>query len=182
MTDLIMVNGEAADVPAILASKWGKQPAAGYNTGGWPVEWTAKDYGEFARHISIDQQPAIDPATVRGARCRDFEPRAAGAASAGLWLEERERGDHFEQSTAYCSLEEVPAVMGAAAAGALEVPRWWLAWWWNRPGHPTRDQVLAELRRLTGVELPPDRLWACQYRSDPQWELSVVYGTPDFDR
>lgn len=199
MSDVIMVNTISADVPAVLASRYGRDPAAGYVTGGGDIEWTEGQFAEFARKIRIDQQAGVDPAVARIARCKDVETGAGRAEDVPPFLEARRPLQTYPMTTVYCNLATVPAVLNAtsqflavpedsanpatlAQRALLAVPRWWLAWWQTGAGIPTRDQVLAELHRLTGVELPLERLWACQYRSDPQWELSVVYGAPDFDR
>ena len=58
--------------------------------------------------------------------------------------------------------------------------RWWLAWYWERAGEPTALQVVDELQRLTGTTVPAARVWACQYASYSQWDLSTVYGPLDW--
>jgi hypothetical protein len=180
MTLPIMVNGEAGDIPAILASKYAHHPAAGYVTGGWPIEWSEKDFGLFARKIRIAQSAQFQVDDDTTARALDVEPGAAGAAMWPGFFQSRRRP---EIATAYCSLVEVPAVIEVCKLSGIKLPpRWWPAWWWGERGYPSRGTVLVELHRLTGVELDPESLWGCQFQNDRDWQLSVVYGKPDFDR
>lgn len=179
MTELIMINGEAIDVPAMLASKYGHCPAAGYVTGGWPIEWTEADFQKFARKMRIDQS-ASPETSGNDARCYDVETGAGKPQYVRRFIESRSPAIE-SIATIYCALETVPSVIQAVGSIA-EIPRFWLAWFWNRPGFPTVAQVLAELDMLTGVALPEHKLWACQAKSYAQYELSAVYGNPDFDR
>ena len=50
----------------------------------------------------------------------------------------------------------------------------------RRAGEPTALQVVDELQRLTGTTVPAARVWACQYASYSQWDLSTVYGPLDW--
>ena len=170
----IMVDGISADVPAIHA-RWPGNPVAVPVNGIYA--WSPAQEHLFARKMRFSVE-AGQPMAARVARGLDVERFAARPADVPSFLFERERAGHAD-ATIYCNLSTVPDVL---AAGELDVPRWWLAWYWGRPGHPSAAQMLAELHRLTGVDLPPERLWACQYASFAQWDLSVVYGPEDFSR
>ena len=175
----LMVDGTTFDVPAILQRFGSATPVAGYVTG-QGVEWLDTQFALFSRKIRIAQSwlPDVDDASI--ARCLDME---TGAATANDWPGFYDsRGDRA-RATAYNDLSNVPATVRACEAAQVPLPpRWWLAWWWNRPGYPTVAQVLAELKRLTGVELDPQTVWAIQYADKGPYDLSRVYGLPDFSR
>lgn len=182
MTPIVMVDGISLDVP-VIHQRFPGHPVAGYVTGGYPIEWTPAQFAGFTRKIRIAQRLEPDIALV--ARAFDVERRTDGiwsippAALPGL-LNQRQAAGHSD-GTVYCDLYDVPAVLNAVG-GSQIVPRWWLAWYWGHRGFPTVDQVLAELKALTGAELPPERIWAVQARNYPQYDLSAVYGVPDFSR
>lgn len=175
---VLMMDCVADDVPALHARYPGR-PVAGYVTGGPGIEWTEPQFDLWARKVRICQQPADAPAAAE-ARVIDVERGAARAADVSRFISLREQAGH-DDATVYCSLETVPAVL-TAVQNAHMVPRWWLAWWWNRPGHPSAAQVLGELQQLTGVALPPASLWGTQFRNHAQWDTSVIYGPDDFSR
>ncbi len=154
--------------------------AAGYITGGPGLEWTEAQFGLFARKMRILQRPGL-PGEAAQARAIDIERGAAVAGDVPKFLADRAAAGHHD-GTVYCDLSNVPSVLGAVGGDLMAVPRWWLAWWWGHPGQPTILQVISELRALTGIDLPPDRLWAVQYVNHQFWDTSVVYGTPDFSR
>lgn len=176
----LMVDCIAADIPAVRAAGLGHLPAAGYVTGGWPIEWAESDFDLFTRKIRIAQSfdLAADDASI--ARVLDVELGAARPAWWPLfWAARTNKAD----ATCYCSLDTVPAVVAACQAASIPPPsRWWLAWYWGKPGEPTAAQVNQELGQLTGYVLEQDTIWAVQYAAYAQWDLSVVYGTPDFSR
>lgn len=176
----IMVDGISLDVPAIHA-RYPSNPVACYVNGAYA--WTSAQEALFARKIRMSIR-ARQPQAARVARGIDIEPVPeiggdAGPEDVPAFLAARVASGHAD-GTVYAALETVPVVLQHVSVAT--VPRWWLAWYWQRPGHPTAAQVLAELHRLTGVDLPPERLWACQYASYAQWDLSVVYGPEDFSR
>jgi hypothetical protein len=173
-----MINGEAIDVPAIKA-RYPHNPVAGYVSGGYPIEWSEADFALFTRKMRIYQQPFV-PGDVTDARCIDVETYAATPEDVPAFLSSR--ADQSD-STVYCSLSTVPLVLEALSSSGVSLrPRWWLAWFWNKVGQPTAQDVLDELYNLTGVTLPASSLWACQYAAYGQWDLSVVYGKQDFSR
>jgi len=176
---VIMVDGINLDVPAIHA-RWPHNPVAVPVDGMWA--WSPAQDHLFARKIHYGVLAADVPQLAHRARCLDIEARLrvggdAGARDAGPFLAERAKV--ARDGTIYCNLATVPAVV-EAAGGASAAPRWWLAWYWQRAGEPTRAQVLAELHALTGVTLEPGRLWACQYGAFGSWDLSIVYGPQDW--
>jgi hypothetical protein len=177
---VLMVDGIAADVPAIKAKFGPGTPVAGYVTGGWPVEWSEPQFAEFTRKIRIAQSFDLGVDQASMARVLDVE---TGAATPEDWPEFWESRTNKDHATCYCDLSNVPRVLQACEDAEIPEPsRFWLAWYWGKPGVPAAAQVLAELILLTGVDLEPKDLWAVQYANYAQWDLSAVYGTPDFSR
>lgn len=188
----IMADCIAADVPILLASRFGHQPAQTYVTGGWPVEWSWHQIMLFPRHIRTAQQPTGAVDDISNARELDIERWAATAAD---WPEfYRTRGQQ-ERATAYLSLETFPDLVAAChEAGIPLPPRIRFAWWWKNPDTglplpegvdvepPTVEQVIAELTRLTGLTVPARVVWACQFAHYDNWDLSKVYGPLDYAR
>lgn len=164
-----MTDGISPDAEAIHA-RYPDDPVAYYADGQWA--WSAPQVALFGRHIAI---------TVTGnlprARVLDVENGDATPQDARAWLLARARLGYAD-GTVYCDASSVAGVLDAT--GDVAVPRWWIAWYWEQPGAPSREQVLAEIIRLTSISLPPDKLWACQYATYAQWDLSAVYGQPDF--
>lgn len=173
MTLPIMVDGISPDVPAIHA-RYPNNPVACYADGEWA--WSPAQEHLFGRKIRITVENSL-PEASRYARCIDVENGAASPAHVRPFLEAH-HALGFANGTVYCSAANVRNVVEAVRG--YDIPRWWIAWYWQRPGTPSPAQVLAEVRRLTGVNLPESKLWACQYATYPQWDLSVVYGQPDF--
>lgn len=177
-----MIDCEGANVDAVLSEFGRTHPVAGYVSGGYPVEWTEPQFAEFPRKIRIYQQPWI-PGEDTTARVLDVENGAARPADWPLFYSTRQAK---YQAMPYCSLTTVPAVVDACRFDSVPYPdRWWLAWYWGEDVPPSRDQVLAELFRLTGIQLTPAKLWGCQWAAEPggqPWDLTAVYGTPDFAR
>lgn len=172
----IMVDGIRQDVAAIHA-RFPSNPVAVYVNG--EFAWTPAQEALFARKIRVSVMSG-QPLAARAARCLDVEQFAAGPGDVKRFLATRLANGH-EDGTIYCSLSTVRDVIDAAGDVNL-IPRWWLAWYWGRPGAPTQSQVRAELLRLFGVDLPAGRIWACQYVPHAQWDLSAVYGPEDFSR
>lgn len=170
-----MVDGISPDVPAIL-QRWGSgTPVACYVNGIYA--WTYGQEHEFARKIRVSVE-AGQPTAAHVARVLDVERGAARPADVEPFCAARIVAGH-EDATIYANLSTVAAI----PANVRElVPRWWLAWYWQRPGAPTAAQVLAQLARLYNVSLPPERLWACQHASYSRWDVSVVYGQQDWSR
>lgn len=174
-----MVDGVTGNVPAILRQYGSSMPVAGYVTG-TGVEWTELQFALFARKIRIAQSPVPLYDDDSPARALDVERYAADPSH---WPNFYRTRQDKAGATCYCSLYAVPDVLAqCTAAGIPPPPRWWLAWYWGRPGAPTARQVLTELERLTGVTLELSSLWAAQYANYPHWDLSKVFGVPDFSR
>lgn len=174
-----MADGVSGDAPAILARFGPNMPVACYVNGAYA--WTRGQENEFARKVRISVE-AGQPGAAKYARVIDVERGAAGPDEVPYFLHARAEAGH-DDCTVYCSLSTVPDVLRQFGDGSLTaVPRWWLAWYWGQPGQPSAARVLAELHALTGVVLPPERLWACQYVSHAQWDLSAVYGPYDWSR
>jgi hypothetical protein len=178
-TPVIMVDGISLDVP-VIQQRFPGYPVAGYVTGGYPVEWSPLQFALFSRKIRIAQSPVLAADDESQARVLDVE---TGAATPGDWPEFYASRTDKARATCYCDLSNVPLVIAACEAKETPLPaRWWLAWYWQRPSFPAMSEVLAELLTLTGVQLDPHTLWATQFAAYGQWDLSVVYGTPDFSR
>lgn len=191
MSETIMVDCIGANVPVVKSSRFRNNPAQAYVTGGGLIEWTDPQILSFARHIRTCQSPVAFVDDISDAREQDVERWAATEAD---WPEFYNSRTDKSRAQCYASLTTVPKVLAAChEAGIVNPPRWRLAWWWkNAPGipiprevdvpAPTREEVLAELHRLTGITLAPQSLWACQFAHYTDWDLSVVYGVPDFAR
>jgi hypothetical protein len=180
---VLMVDGTAADVPAIKARFGQGTPVAGYVTGGWPVEWSEPQFAEFTRKIRIAQSFDLGTDDATTARTLDVE---TGAATPEDWPAFYESRASKERATCYCDLSNVQSVLDACFEAEIpDPPRFWLPWYWGRPGAPTDLQVLEALRELAGdsaAHRVAGHLWAVQYANYAQWDLSAVYGTPDFSR
>jgi hypothetical protein len=141
--------------------------------------WLAAELRRFPAHIQIAVEPG-QPWQASEARVLDVERFDATPADVLPFINRRHQLGHND-ATIYCSLSVVPSVI--AAIGRSTLPwRLWAAWWWRKDVPPSRDQVLLELFRLTGVALAPSRLWACQWRNGADWDTSVLYGADDFTR
>lgn len=170
----IMYDGINTDAEAIFQHA-PTAPVACYINGLYA--WSPAQEALFARKIRISVEPG-QPAAARFARVIDVERGAARPVDVVPFLEMRAGLGH---GTVYCSLANVPEVQDRLQVANL-APRWWLAWYWGRPGAPSSAHVLAELERLTGRTVPAADLWACQYVSRARWDESVVYGTQDWSR
>jgi hypothetical protein len=175
MTVPTMIDGTTRDVAAIYRKFGPQQPVAGYVTGPG-VEWTDPQFALFARKIRIDQQP-MEPGRAVQARCLDVERWAATAADIEPFIEAREADGHGD-STVYASISTL-AELGISTLE--QIPRLWVAWWPNQPGPITLARLQAKLR-ASGVSVPDEQVWAWQYASYAEWDVSAVFGTPDFAR
>ena len=182
---VIMMDGVSADVSQILAwqDRHGKRPVGAPGDGLY--EWTRYQLDSFTGHIRYSVL-ADNPGIARYCRVKDVEATRrlrgdAGPQDAPDFLMERADFGHHD-GTIYANLTTIPAVVTACEGAQVAVPRWWIAWWWGRPGYPTVAEVLAELKALTGVELDPRTVWAIQAHSYVFADFSAVYGTPDFSR
>ena len=169
----IMYDGINTDAAAIHAHA-PTAPVACYING--LFAWSPAQEHLFARKIRISVM-AGQPDAAKYARVLDVERGDARPADVPAFLNVRDTVK--PNGTVYCSLAAVPSVL--AVLGGRRT-RWWLAWYWGRPGHPSAAQVLAQLEAETGETIPADDLWACQYVSRAQWDESVIYGVEDFSR
>ena len=169
----VMYDGINGDASAIHARAPGA-PVACYING--EFTWSPAQEAMFGRKIRISVEPG-QPDAARYARVLDVERFDAGPADVPPFLEVRDTIK--PNGTVYCSLATVPSVLDVLG---LRRPRWWLAWYWGRPGAPSAAQVLAELQRVTSETIPAADLWACQYAEHTQWDLSAVYGAQDWSR
>lgn len=181
---VLMADGVAQDARAIRARFGPHMPVALPVDGAYA--WSLFDEDLVARKIRYSVM-AGSPTVAKIARVKDVEARIrvggdAGPADVPDFLNYRLHEYGHDDGTVYSSLTTVPAVIQVCDAHDVHIPRWWLAWYWQQPGEPTREQVLAELERLTGIVLDPETLWGCQYASYGQWDLSVIYGEQDFSR
>ena len=177
----IMAVGINLDVAAIRARFGPGMPVAVPVDGQWA--WSPAQDHEFSRKIHYGVLAGRPDWLAARARCLDIESRwrvggDAGAQDAAPFLAARAKIAPHD-GTIYCNLSTVPAVV-RAVGGVEAVPRWWLAWYWERAGEPTALLVVDELQRLTGTTVPAARVWACQYASYSQWDLSTVYGPLDW--
>ena len=169
----VMYDGIAADAAAIHAHAPGA-PVACYINGLYT--WSPAQESMFGRKIRISVM-AGQPNAAKYARVLDVESGDATPADVPAFMAARDAIS--SNGTVYCSLLTVPDVLSALGARR---PRWWLAWYWNRPGAPDAAQVNDELHAMTGHTLPVEDIWACQYASHLQWDQSIVYGAQDWSR
>lgn len=102
----------------------------------------------------------------------------------------------------YCSINPGPpygvaqVVAATEAAQQRPVERWWIAWYptidqimltgkpslgqYNGAPIPSKEAVLAEIKKLTGIVLEPGTLWACQFASFATFDASIVYQDPQW--
>ena len=95
------------------------------------------------------------------------------------FVDHRHAAGHHD-ATIYADLSTIRSLVPAVIE---RVPRWWVAWYWGKPGRPSRAQVHAQLAEAH-PGLDPATIWACQYQGGDAhpWDLSVVYGPEDFSR
>lgn len=182
---VIMMDGVAADVPAIAAWQRSHYRGPVAAPGDGLYEWTSQELAQFPGHVRYSVL-ADAPGIAKTCRVKDVEAARrlrgdAGAQDAPGFLLERADFGHGD-GTIYADLFTVPAVVTACEQAQVRVPRWWLAWWWGRPGYPTVAEALAYLKALTQVELDPATIWAIQAHSYSWADFSAVYGPYDFTR
>lgn len=196
MANLIMADCIAADVPVLKRSRFANNPVQAYVTGGGDVEWSELQILSFARHIRTCQSPVIGIDDISDAREGDVERWAMTPED---WPDFYETRTDKLRATCYASLLTVPAVLEACLLAQIPPPpRWRLAWWWKNEVDssgqtipipddedvppPSLLELLDELERLTGIRLPANSVWACQFANYRHWDLSVIYGVRDFAR
>lgn len=151
--------------------------AAAYINGEYA--WSRAEESRFGRLVRISVEPGLPDAAAQ-ARVLDVERYAATSADIVPFVQARAALGHHD-ATIYASAWTISQLDQEVIDA---VPRWWVAWWWGRPGFPSRDGVAGEVGRLSSgarvVEL--NRVWGCQYRPEGSWDRSVVYGPNDFAR
>ena len=148
--------------------------------------WSTAQIEAFPAHVEIGIYTG-HPEQAKVARVLDVERFDATPADFPPFVQERTRLGHGD-ATAYTSILGddgfgIDAVITALEDAHVSDPwRLWIAWWWGRPFPPTASEVTAEVRALTGIVLPPGRLWACQWQNGTNYDTSVLYGRDDFTR
>lgn len=183
----IMVDGIGTDVPAILARFGRSRPVGGYI---WQpgvlseIPWTAAQLAEFpAGHILTATLPESLELAAQHARELDVETGDADAADAPTFLIARHDHGH-KDGQVYSDMFNLGGVLAHIRSAGIYDEPWWrlrVAWWWQRPGAPTLDHVMREITDL-GVTVEPSRIWGCQYFAGGSYDLTAVYGVPDFTR
>lgn len=135
--------------------------------------WTRWEEAQFPALIRISVMPGM-PEAAKAARALDVERYDATTADIVPFVQARKALGH-EDATIYMDLStaaELPAdVLG-------QIPRLWLAWWWGRPGYPRLGEVAAQVQD----RIPAEKIWACQFASHADYDVSVIYGRQDFSR
>lgn len=168
-----MLDGINSDAEAIH-EHYPDNPVACYADG--PFAWSGAQQAMFDRKIRISVVGS-GPQAAYGARVIDVERGAATPGDVKHFILTRQAMHMGHTTTVYCSAANVKAVISAVGDADL-VNRWWIADWTGKV--PTVGEVAASVRENCGVDLPDSRIWACQYANEPQWDLSVVFGEPDF--
>src|SRR5215475_1633509 len=162
--------------PDAIPDTW-NGPVAGYHNGHFA--WPAAAFRAHRKHgyIKIGVHSGA-PSQAEAGRALDIEMFDATPADALPFLKAREAAGHHD-ATLYGSLNAIPAIVRAIGHHPC---RLWVAWYWGKPGFPSRELVVHELA-VRGVGLAEDQhVWATQYLNDQQANLdySVVYGRKDF--
>lgn len=186
-----MVDGISTDVPAILARFGRAYPVGGYI---WQpgvlaeIPWSSAQLREFpAGHQLTATLPVGLELAAREARELDVETGDARPDNVPLFLNARFEAGH-DDGQVYCDMSNLPAVLAHIDAEGISVWRLRVAWWWGRPGAPRLDQVMAQIRAVLDqaalANLMPDagRVWGCQWFAGGSYDLTAVYGAPDFTR
>ena len=148
--------------------------AAAYVNG--EFAWSRSEEARFGALIRISVMPDM-PEAARVARALDVERYDATPADIGPFVKARADLGHHD-ATIYIGLDSLLSLADSDPELVASVPRWWVAWWWGRPGFPRLDEVAAQLQD----RVPAERIWACQYRNTAEWDESVIYGRQDFSR
>ena len=148
--------------------------AAAYVNG--EFAWSRAEEARFGALVRISVMPGM-PEAAKAARVLDVERYDATVADIGPFVKARSDLGHHD-ATIYMSLSALADLANSDPELVASVPRWWVAWWWGRPGFPRLDEVAGQLQD----RVPADRIWACQYRNTAEWDESVIYGRQDFSR
>ena len=148
--------------------------AAAYVNGDYA--WSRSEEARFGALVRISVMPGM-PEAAKAARVLDVERYAATITDIAPFVQAREALGH-KDATIYISLDALLSLTESNLQLVISVPRWWVAWWWGRPGYPRLDEVAGQLQD----RVPAERIWACQYRNTADWDESVIYGKQDFSR
>jgi len=136
-------------------------------------KWTPAQAARFEwiGHITVTG----DPAAAAYARFQDIERFDAAPEQFPLFAAHRLELKH-SCGIGYASLDLVPAVVDELFKASMGSDPWmlWVAWWWGRDVPPTRSQVMAEIWRR-GVDIPPDRVAACQWKNGATHDTTALY-------
>lgn len=173
MAPILMYDGINSDA-AIIHQNFPDSPVAYYGNGAYA--WSASQVHMFSRHIAISVTAHVAEESAYP-RVLDVERGDATPEDVRGYLE-KHRALGFTNGTVYCDASTVGQVL--RAVGNLDVPRWWIAWYWGRPGVPSVQQVQTAVALYSKVQLPVSKIWACQFVSKQNWDISQVYGVQDF--
>ena len=183
----IMADGIGADARAILDHFGPRQPVATYINGLASV-WTPQEESWFGLKIRIGVEPG-QPAQARFARVLDVSDNGdATPADIAPFCVVRSMAGHHD-ATPYTDLSTLAIDFDLF----LPAPRIWIAWYWNEgqpvSADPLFSQLAAEGFSAGAIQSIRNRLWAWQYAApgaglpgEARWDLSAVFGTPDWSR
>jgi hypothetical protein len=161
-------HGRMADStqPWLIPDAFSQRPngVAGYPSGDFA--WSAHWWDHFPRHVGITTLGATD---ARVARWIDVERGAATPAEAETFLNDREA--YSSDGGVYCSRSSVPAVL--EATGRESDHWWWIATLDNH--HWTPAELAADIARLEGVTIRPERILAIQWRPAGHYDESSLW-------
>lgn len=145
--------------------------------------WPDSQVKRFPKHFLISTESG-NPGAAKHMRCLDTERYDASALDVPPFVDTRMAFGH-DDSLIYTSIlgngpNEGIAPIVRVMADQPGVWALWVAWWWGRPFAPTISEVLAEVKALTGIELPAYRVRACQWRNGPDIDESVWYDRDTF--
>lgn len=142
---------------------------------GW-YSWPKAAEHRFGRVIRISVEPG-QPEAARYARALDVEPGAAGIEDIAPFMQRRASLGHHDGTT-YANVTTIAQIPPQVAQ---DIVRLIVAWWWNQPGYPAREDVHAQLGTMRDY-ITIDQIWGCQFRHHAGFDETVVYGQRDFSR
>jgi len=108
----------------------------------------------------------------------DVETGDATPAEAGAFV--RMKLEQGRAAGIYCDRSSVAAVQASVGARMLPEVDWHIATLDSHPWDP--GQICSWLRTNAGVLLAPERIWAIQTTPMGTYDVSTVFGTPDWER
>jgi hypothetical protein len=134
--------------------------------------WPAAQVARFPHHIKVSVESSASWAAH--ARAIDIEKGAATPAAAPEFVDERVVLGH-DDATIYCNRDNLRAVL--AQLGHRR-PRLWIATLDDRPWTPVG--LAAQIKAVERISIDPARIWAIQNGKHAGYDMSLVFGTPDF--